>query len=109
MPATITSPDVDIAEDTRTERQPPYAVILHNDDINTMDWVILVLRKVFGYTVEKCFGHMLEAHETGRSVVWTGAREVAELKADQIVSCGPDPARADAGAETLRVTVEPVA
>jgi ATP-dependent Clp protease adaptor protein ClpS len=109
MPATITSPDVGTAEDTRTERQPPYAVILHNDDINTMDWVILVLRKVFGYTVEKCFQHMLEAHETGRSVVWTGAREVAELKADQIVSCGPDPSRVDARAETLRVTVEPVA
>jgi ATP-dependent Clp protease adaptor protein ClpS len=109
MPATITSPDVDTSEDTRTERQPPYAVILHNDDINTMDWVILVLRKVFGYTVEKCFQHMLEAHETGRSVVWTGAREVAELKADQIISCGPDPSRKTDGAETLRVTVEPVA
>ncbi len=109
MPATITSPDVDTADETRTERQPPYAVILHNDDINTMDWVIAVLRKVFGYTVEKCFEHMLEAHETGRSVVWIGAREVAELKADQIIGCGPAPSRVGDGAETLRVTVEPAA
>ena len=53
--------------ETRTRRQPPYAVILHNDDSNTMDFVILVLQKVFGYTVEKCVKLMLEAHETGRA------------------------------------------
>ena len=95
--------------DTETRRQPPYAVILHNDDINTMDWVMVVLIKVFGYAVEKCFQLMLEAHETGRSVVWVGPLEVAELKADQIHSCGADPSRTDAGAEPLRVTVEPAA
>jgi ATP-dependent Clp protease adaptor protein ClpS len=95
--------------ETRTRRQPPYAVILHNDDLNTMDWVIIVLMKVFGYAIEKCFQLMLEAHETGRSVVWIGPLEVAELKADQIHSCGPDPTRLEAGAEPLRVTVEPTA
>ena len=99
----------DEATDTRTRRQPPYAVVLHNDDVNTMPFVILVLRKVFGYTVEKCVELMLEAHEKGRSVVWVGPLEVAELKADQIHSCGPDPARTDAGAQPLGVTVEPTA
>jgi ATP-dependent Clp protease adaptor protein ClpS len=74
-----------------------------------MDWVILVLRKVFGYTVPRCVELMLEAHETGRSVVWVGSLEVAELKADQVKSCGPDPARRDAGAQPLGVTVEPAA
>ena len=49
--------------ETRTRRQPPYAVILHNDDLNGMDFVVGVLRKVFGYTVPKCFELMLEAHE----------------------------------------------
>jgi ATP-dependent Clp protease adaptor protein ClpS len=107
MPDTITLPDVDTDTDSRTKRQPPYAVILHNDDINTMQWVILVLRKVFGYTVEKCVELMLEAHDTGRSVVWVGAMEVAELKADQVISCGADPDQKDRGAEPLRVTVEP--
>ncbi|MCZ2343746.1 MAG: ATP-dependent Clp protease adaptor ClpS [Bacteroidales bacterium] len=103
------SPELLPVEETATRRQPPYAVILHNDDVNTMDFVILVLRKVFGYTVEKCFALMLEAHETGRAVVWIGALEVAELKADQIHCCGPDPARLDAGAQPLGVTVEPTA
>ena len=93
--------------ETKTRRQPPYAVILHNDDVNSMEFVVAVLRKVFGYTVEKCVELMLEAHEKGRAAVWVGPLEVAELKADQIHSCGGDPARP--GAEPLRVTLEPAA
>ncbi len=98
--------DTDTDTDTRTRRQPPYAVILHNDDISSMDWVMLVLRKVFGYTVEKCYELMVEAHETGRSIVWIGSLEVAELKADLMIGCGADPSTVDRGAEPLRVTVE---
>jgi ATP-dependent Clp protease adaptor protein ClpS len=109
MADTATLPGVDTDSDVRTERQPPYAVILHNDDANGMPWVVLVLRKVFGYTVEKCVELMLEAHETGRSVVWVGAMEVAELKADQVISCGGDPDAKGGKAEHLRVTVEPAA
>jgi ATP-dependent Clp protease adaptor protein ClpS len=101
-------PDTDTGTDAKTRRQPPYAVILHNDDLNGADFVIVVLRKVFGYEVEKCVELMLEAHEKGRSVVWVGALEVAELKADQIRSCGADPLRAADGATKLRVTVEPL-
>ncbi len=97
------------ATDTRTQRQPPYAVILHNDDVNTMDFVIHVLRKVFGYSVERCVELMLEAHKKGRSILWVGALELAELKADQVQSCGADPSRKDAGAQPLGVTVEAVA
>src|SRR5437763_15775599 len=69
--------------ETRTRRQPPYAVILHNDDHNGFEFVVNVLRKVFGYPAEKCFELTLEAHEKGRCVVWVGTMEVAELKADQ--------------------------
>jgi ATP-dependent Clp protease adaptor protein ClpS len=102
-------PETDTDTETKTRRQPPYAVILHNDDLNTMEFVVTVLRKVFGYTVEKCVELMIEAHEKGRSVVWIGPLEVAELKADQIHSCGPDPAQKARGAQPLGVTVEPAA
>jgi ATP-dependent Clp protease adaptor protein ClpS len=104
-------PDVlpETESETVTRRQPPYAVILHNDDINTMEFVVAVLRKVFGYTVERCVELMLEAHQKGRSAVWIGPLEVAELKADQITSCGPDPLRITDGAGPLAVTVEPTA
>ena len=102
-------PGTDTDNETKTRRQPPYAVILHNDDINTMEFVVEVLRKVFGYTAEKCAMLMLEAHEKGRAVVWIGAFEVAELKADQIRSCGPDPNQKSKGAQPLGVSVEPAA
>jgi ATP-dependent Clp protease adaptor protein ClpS len=111
MAAANPLPDVlpDTESETRTKRQPPYAVILHNDDVNTMEFVVVVLRKVFGYTVEKCVELMLEAHEKGRAAVWVGALEVAELKADQIRSCGPDPEQSAKGAQPLGVSVEPAA
>jgi ATP-dependent Clp protease adaptor protein ClpS len=111
MSTALPMPEVLPKEDTesRTERQPPYAVVLHNDDLNTMPFVVMVLRKVFGFTVEKAIQHMLEAHETGRSIVWLGAMEVAELKADQVHSCGPDPMANSPGAQPLGVTVEPLA
>ena len=100
-------PELDTGTEGRTERQPPYAVILHNDDWNGADFVVVVLRKVFGYQIERCVELMTEAHEEGRSVVWVGALEVAELKADQIHSCGADPRAKNA--QPLQATIEPTA
>ena len=108
----VAPPEVEVAPDVETNlhtRQlPPYAVILHNDDVNTMPFVVAVLTKVFGYPVVQCVELMAEAHTKGRAVVWVGPLEVAELKADQIHSCGPDPTRRDSGAQPLGVTVEAV-
>ena len=110
MATALPTPEVvpDEETETRTRRQPPYAVILHNDDSNSMDFVVLVLRKVFGYAVEKCVELMMEAHEKGKVAVWIGALEVAELKADQIRSCGADPF-VKQGGHPLGVSVEPAA
>ena len=85
-------------EDATPKRQPPYAVVLHNDDVNTFDHVVAVLRKVFQYDRMKAFRLTLQAHQAGRSIVWSGSLEVAELKADQIRSCGPDPSMMSRGA-----------
>jgi ATP-dependent Clp protease adaptor protein ClpS len=71
-------------EQTRTRRIPPYHVILENDDHHTMDFVTEVLQKVLGCPMEKAVQLMLQAHHAGRAVIWTGTREVAELKAEQI-------------------------
>ena len=95
-------------EKTKPKRQPPYAVILHNDNFNGFDYVVAVLRKVFNYDRVKAYQLTMAAHTSGRSIVWSGVREVAELKADQIRSCGPDPQAKANGALTLRVTIEPL-
>ena len=43
-----------------------------------MGYVVLVFKRVFGFDDAKAHKHMLEVHEKGRSVVWTGERERAE-------------------------------
>jgi ATP-dependent Clp protease adaptor protein ClpS len=94
-------------EKTETKRQPPYAVVLHNDDMNTFGFVVQTLRKVFNYGRMKAWWITFKAHVGGRSHVWSGSLEVAELKAEQVRSCGPDP-NGKQGALPLTVTVEPL-
>lgn len=78
------------APTTRTKRQPPYAVVVLNDDLHTFDYVVDALCKICGYNKEKSFLLAIQIHETGRAIVWSGALEVAELKRDQIRGYGPD-------------------
>ena len=92
-------------EQTQTKRQPPYAVILHNDDLNSFEFVIGVLRKVFNYGRLRAFWLTFKVHCAGRGVIWSGTLEVAELKAEQVRSCGPDP-NGKRGALPLKVNVE---
>ena len=73
-------------EEVKTRRFPPYHVILENDDFHSPEVVIEVLRKALGCSEERAYLLMHEAHTKGRSIVWSGAREVAELKAEQIQS-----------------------
>ncbi len=61
--------------------QGPWRVVVLNDPVNTMSYVVLVFRKVFGFSETVARKHMLEVHEQGRSVVWSGLREQAELYA----------------------------
>src|SRR4029077_17258476 len=74
------------SEKTKSRMLPPFHVILENDDFHSFDFVISVLRKVFGISDERALELALQAHKTGRSIVWTGGKEVAELKLDQIHS-----------------------
>jgi ATP-dependent Clp protease adaptor protein ClpS len=77
-------------EKVRPKTQPPYAVIVENDDFHTFDYVIEVLQRVFGYDLQKAFLLTSQVHHTGQALVWSGALELAELKRDQIRGFGPD-------------------
>jgi ATP-dependent Clp protease adaptor protein ClpS len=56
----------------------PWKVVVLNDPVNLMSYVVLVFRKVFGFNENTARKHMLEVHEQGRSIVWCGLREQAE-------------------------------
>ena len=66
-------------------RNQPWQVVVHNDDVNLMSYVTMVFRKVFGFSTAQAEKHMLEVHEKGRSMVWVGDREQAELYLEQLV------------------------
>src|SRR5207237_10524858 len=71
-------------KDADTRRLPPHHVILENDDHHSFEFVVDVLRKALGFNEQRAFLVTHEAHTKGRAIVWTGSKEVAELKAEQI-------------------------
>jgi ATP-dependent Clp protease adaptor protein ClpS len=71
-------------EATHTRLLPPYHVILENDDDHSFEFVIDVLRKVLGCTEQRAFQFAEMAHNSGRAIIWTGSKEVAELKVEQV-------------------------
>jgi len=62
----------------------PWNVVVHNDPVNLMSYVTMVFQKVFGYSRTRAHKHMLEVHRAGRSIVWTGEREKAEMFVQQL-------------------------
>ena len=67
-----------------TSLAPPWNVIVHDDPVTLMTYVTKVFRQVFGYTEDKAHRLMMEVHQSGRSIVWTGAREQAEMYAQKL-------------------------
>jgi ATP-dependent Clp protease adaptor protein ClpS len=80
----ILASSTETAPDKRTQRrvtqEPPYKVILHNDDYNPMEHVVAALRKVIPrMSVPRAVSVMLEAHTKGKAVVTKCHKELAEL------------------------------
>lgn len=74
---------------------PPYKVLLHNDDKNTVEHVILTLLELTPLDVDRCKQVTLEADKTGVALVLVTHKERAELYVDQFKS------------KSLTVTIEP--
>ena len=94
-------------EEIRTRTIPPYNVILLNDDHHSPKFVMEVLCKVLGVAMERAFQLMMVAHESGRSIIWTGSKEVAELKHEQITSMHETRASDNAKLGPLGCEIEP--
>lgn len=75
-----------IEQDTKANEEIdlPWQVVVHNDPVNLMTYVTMVFQRVFGYPREKAEEHMLEVHQKGRSILWSGVRERAELYVQQL-------------------------
>lgn len=71
-PVPILEPDLDSLLDT------PWVVIVWNDPVNLMSYVVHVLQKLFGYSREKATELMMQVHNDGKAVVTSGRRDVCE-------------------------------
>jgi ATP-dependent Clp protease adaptor protein ClpS len=56
----------------------PWIVIVWNDPVNLMTYVVYVFQKVFGYSRKKARRLMLQVHNEGKAVVADGPREQCE-------------------------------
>jgi ATP-dependent Clp protease adaptor protein ClpS len=73
-PVEIREPE--IGEETTADR--PWMVIVWNDPVNLMSYVVFVFQKLFGYSRKKATKLMRQVHEEGRAVVSDGTREKCE-------------------------------
>lgn len=96
------SGDVALDERTKLSEPPKHAVILHNDDFTTMEFVLEVLGKFFRKTHEESMKIMLSVHHNGSGVAGVYPVEIAETKVVQVTEYSK------AHGHPLRVTAEPV-
>lgn len=89
----------------KPSRQPPYQVLLLDDNDHTYAYVIQMLGRLFGFPEEKAHRLAHDVNRTGRTVVLTTTREHAELKRDQIHAFGRDwRLEKSAGSMSCRIT-----
>jgi len=84
VPTTVEAPAGEKETRSEEELDLPWQVVVHNDPVNLMTYVTMVFQRVFGYPREKAERHMLEVHHKGRSILWSGMRERAELYVQQL-------------------------
>jgi ATP-dependent Clp protease adaptor protein ClpS len=75
---------------TRPKSLPPYHVVLLDDQDHTYEYVMEMLRSLFGYPPEQGFRIADEVNSRHKAIVCTTHKERAELKRDQIHAFGID-------------------
>lgn len=73
-------PEIEITEETKTELEPLYRVIIHNDDVTPMDFVVHMLTSIFMLSQPDAMDVMLTAHYNGTAYVQTLPKTEAEKR-----------------------------
>lgn len=86
--------------------QPPYHVILLDDDDHTYDYVIRMMQMLFGHSIERAFLIAQQVDKEGRAICGTFHKELAELRQEQVHGFGKDPLMARC-AGPMSAVIEP--
>ena len=70
--------ETDIATEKIVATERPWNVVVWDDPVTPMSVVVLIFKRIFGYSNNKCTQLMLTVHHQGRAIVWSGQRERAE-------------------------------
>jgi ATP-dependent Clp protease adaptor protein ClpS len=73
-------PEIEILEESETELEPLYRIIIHNDDVTPMDFVVYILTTVFYLATDRATNIMFTAHYYGSAYVQTVAKSEAEKR-----------------------------
>jgi ATP-dependent Clp protease adaptor protein ClpS len=89
------------------KRQPPYHVIIWNDEEHSYEYVIELLMKLFAHPYETAFDITRLVDQVGKGIAYTCHMELAELKRDQILAYGADWRMPKVSHCSIRATIEP--
>ncbi len=80
------APTADPAVEQRTDLAARWKVLLHNDDVTTMEFVVWLLVRIFSKPPEEAVHLMLEIHQQGQALVTVTSLERGELYVEQVHS-----------------------
>lgn len=75
---------------TQTDQMPPWKIILHNDDVNTAEYVVNKVQEITKLDEKDAVRKVLEANKEGLALLLTTHKEKAELLVEMFESCKID-------------------
>lgn len=72
---------------TQVEQMPPWKIILHNDDVNTAEYVVNKVQEITKLKEEIAVQKVVEADREGQALLLTTHKEKAELLVEMFDSC----------------------
>lgn len=81
-------PELDELVDLSAAPLEPWQVVVWNDPVNLMSYVVRVFRTYFGYSLDRATALMLAVHNEGHAIVATGPRETMEVHAQAMHDFG---------------------
>ena len=85
----------------RLKKPRMFRVLLVNDDYTPMEFVVMVLQRVFRLPHEQAVQVMLKVHTEGAGVCWVFTAEVAETRVREVLSLARE------NEHPLKCTMEP--
>ncbi|WP_295010978.1 ATP-dependent Clp protease adapter ClpS [uncultured Microbacterium sp.] len=88
MTTPLATPEIDEHLDLRAAPAVPWELVVWDDPVNLMSYVVRVFRRYFGYPKDRATRLMLAVHNEGHAVVAVGPRETMEVHAQAMHDYG---------------------